>query len=72
MAAAAGMTSAIMNPLHVEDMSAVRAANVLLGHDPDCRTWLKTNRDPNAAAASAEGGEGRRARGERRRRRSAA
>lgn len=72
MAAAAGMTSAIMNPLHDEDMNAVRAANVLLGHDPDCRTWLNANRDPNAAAASAEGGDGRRARGERRRRRSAA
>jgi 5-methyltetrahydrofolate--homocysteine methyltransferase len=71
MAAAAGMTSAIMNPLHDEDMNAVRAANVLLGHDPDCRTWLKANRDPNAVPAGAEGAEGRRARGERRRRRTA-
>ena len=53
MAMAAGMTSAIMNPLHDEDMNAVRAANVLMGHDPDCRTWLKANRDPNAAAPSA-------------------
>ena len=68
MAMAAGMTSAIMNPLHDEDMNAVRAANVLMGHDPDCRTWLRANRDPSAAAPE---GEGRRARGERRRRRAA-
>ncbi|PJK29052.1 methyltetrahydrofolate cobalamin methyltransferase [Minwuia thermotolerans] len=68
MAMAAGMTSAIMNPLHDEDMNAVRAANVLMGHDPDCRTWLKANRDPNAAPSETEG---RRARGERRRRRAA-
>ncbi|WP_416898368.1 MAG: dihydropteroate synthase [Minwuia sp.] len=72
MAAAAGMTSAIMNPLHDEDMNAVRAANVLLGHDPDCRTWLKTNREPAPEGAAAEGGEGRRGRGERRRRRATA
>jgi 5-methyltetrahydrofolate--homocysteine methyltransferase len=70
MAAAAGMTSAIMNPLHDEDMNAVRAANVLLGHDADCRTWLKTNRAPQPEGAAGEGARG--ARGERRRRRSAA
>lgn len=70
MAAAAGMTSAIMNPLHAEDMNAIRAANVLLGHDPDCRTWLTANREP--APEGAEAGGARGARGERRRRRSAA
>lgn len=70
MAAAAGMTSAIMNPLHDEDMNAIRAANVLLGHDADCRTWLKTNRTPAPEGAAGEGTRG--ARGERRRRRSAA
>lgn len=70
MAAAAGMTSAIMNPLHVEDMNAIRAANVLLGHDADCRTWLKANREPAPEGAEATGARG--ARGERRRRRSAA
>src|SRR6056297_1729894 len=50
MAAAIGMTSAIMNPLHKEDMDAIRAANTLNGHDPDCTNWLLANR--------AEGGEG--------------
>ena len=72
MASAMGMTSAIMNPLHLEDMNAIRAANVLNGFDPDCRTWLNANRDPSATPAGGEG-EGRRSgRGGERRRRSAA
>ncbi len=64
MAATAGMTSAIMNPLHEEEMSAIRAANVMLGNDRDCRRWITRYREP--AAAGAEGGRERR---ERRRRR---
>jgi len=44
MAAAVGMTSAIMNPLHKEEMDAIRAANTLNGFDPDCMAWLKANR----------------------------
>jgi len=44
MAAACGMTSAIMNPLHAEQMEAVRAANVLNGFDPDCLNWLAAHR----------------------------
>jgi 5-methyltetrahydrofolate--homocysteine methyltransferase len=62
MAAAVGMTSAIMNPLHKEDMDAIRAANTLNGHDPDCRKWLTANRP-----AGAEGEAGGRRRGGRRR-----
>ena len=62
MAAAVGMTSAIMNPLHKEDMDAIRAANTLNGHDPDCRQWLTANRP-----AGAEGEAGGRRRGGRRR-----
>lgn len=46
MAAAMGMTSAIMSPLHAEQMTAVQAANVLNGHDPDCAVWLAKNRPP--------------------------
>jgi len=61
MAIGAGMTSAIMNPLHAEEMTAVKGADVLMNHDPDCRTWLKTFREPTAA------GDGRRE-GRRRRR----
>ena len=63
MAAAVGMTSAIMNPLHKEDMDAIRAANTLNGFDPDCMAWLRANRDP---AAGGEAGERRRERGRRR------
>lgn len=61
MAAAMGMTSAIMNPLHKEDMDAIRAANTLNGFDLDCMAWLRANRDPAAGA----GGEGGRRRGRR-------
>ncbi|MFT5507550.1 MAG: 5-methyltetrahydrofolate--homocysteine methyltransferase [Hyphomicrobiaceae bacterium] len=61
MAAAVGMTSAIMNPLHKEDMDAIRAANTLNGHDPDCSEWLRVNRP-----VAAEGEAGRRRGGRRR------
>ncbi len=64
MAAAMGMTSAIMSPLHAEQMTAVQAANVLNGHDPDCSVWLAKNRPP--APEGETGSRGRR--GGRRRR----
>jgi 5-methyltetrahydrofolate--homocysteine methyltransferase len=53
MAASNGMTSAIMNPLHNEDMHAILAANVLNGTDVSCRVWTKTFRE--AAPVAAEG-----------------
>jgi 5-methyltetrahydrofolate--homocysteine methyltransferase len=66
MAIGAGMTSAIMNPLHEEEMTGVRGADVMMGHDPDCMRWIKKYRAPAAAVeAGAEGGgrrEGRRRR----------
>ncbi|MGR3983872.1 MAG: dihydropteroate synthase, partial [Gammaproteobacteria bacterium] len=62
MAIAAGMTSAITNPLHEEVMQAVMGANVVMGNDPNCAKWLKKYRQPDP------GGE-RGARGGRRRRR---
>lgn len=49
MAAGAGMTSAIMNPLHGEVKNAVMAADVLNGTDKDCMAWIRDNRDPDAA-----------------------
>jgi 5-methyltetrahydrofolate--homocysteine methyltransferase len=64
MAIGAGMTSAIMNPMHAETKSAVLAADVLMGTDDNCATWIRANRDPNAPA-----GEGARAGREGRRRR---
>ncbi|MEO1710261.1 MAG: methyltetrahydrofolate cobalamin methyltransferase [Pseudomonadota bacterium] len=67
MASAIGMTSAIMNPLHREDMDAIRAANTLNGFDPDCRQWLMANRPEGEGGA-----EGRRERRTGRRRVAAA
>ncbi len=63
MAMGAGMTSAIMNPMHAEVKTAVMAADVLAGHDRDCAAWIRENRDPNAG----EGAGGARRRGGRRR-----
>ncbi|MGB1110460.1 MAG: dihydropteroate synthase [Gammaproteobacteria bacterium] len=55
MSIGAGMTSAIVNPLHAEVVQGVRAADVVMGHDPDCATWLRAYREPPA-----EGGRERR------------
>lgn len=57
MAAGAGMTSAIMNPLHSEEMHAILGANVMNGADPECRRWIEKFREP--AAAGSEGRERR-------------
>ncbi|MEM7072395.1 MAG: methyltetrahydrofolate cobalamin methyltransferase [Pseudomonadota bacterium] len=48
MAICAGMTSAIMNPLHKEEMQGVYGANVMMGRDRDCGHWIKTYRAPTA------------------------
>jgi 5-methyltetrahydrofolate--homocysteine methyltransferase len=48
MAIGAGMTSAITNPLHTEEIAGVMGADVLMGHDRDCRRWLKAFRAPPA------------------------
>ena len=63
MAIASGMTSAILNPLHSEEMLSVKAADVLMGHDPNCATWLSANRP----VGQGEAGAGGRRRGGRRR-----
>ena len=60
MAIAAGMTSAIMNPLHAEETGAIMGAEVLMGRDRFGRRWLTAYR-----AQGVERGERR----ERRRRR---
>jgi len=61
MAIGAGMTSAITNPMVAELMQAVRGADVLMNHDPQCVNWITAYREPPK-----EGG-----RGTRRRRRTA-
>lgn len=79
MAASHGMTSAIMNPLHDEDMHAIFGANVLNGTDAHCKFWTNRFREmtagPSASAQAAglqssnEDIEARRAARESRRRR---
>jgi len=68
MAIAAGLTSAITNPLHEEVMQAVMGANVVMGRDANCAKWLKKYRQP-AAVDGAGGEHGARGGRERRRRR---
>ena len=41
MAISAGMTSAIMNPVRQVEMEAIRAANMLMNHDPNGGEWIK-------------------------------
>jgi 5-methyltetrahydrofolate--homocysteine methyltransferase len=60
MAAGHGMTSAIMNPLHDEDMHAIFAANTLNGLDPDCRKWVSKFREPAPEGRGAREGRRRR------------
>ena len=67
MAIGAGLTSAITNPLEESVVQAVLGADVMMGHDSDCRRWIRKYRAP----ASVEGAEGARGRREGRRRRRA-
>ncbi len=62
MAVGAGMTSAIMNPLHSEVKSAVMGADVLMGNDQNCANWISIHRDPDAALPR-RGGRSNRRRG---------
>ena len=71
MAIGAGMTSAIMNPVRSVEMEAIRAANMLMNHDPNGAEWIRFSRILDAvkegasfpeacAAQAAAGGRGRR------------
>jgi 5-methyltetrahydrofolate--homocysteine methyltransferase len=74
MAIGAGLTSAIMNPMHLEIVKSCMAADVMMGHDPDCARWIRRFREAaplqasGAAAAAPQGAmRGRREGGHRRR-----
>ena len=67
MAAGAGLTSAIMNPLHPEDMVAIRGADVMNGNDPNCARWIRTYREPAVEGAEPTGDRGGRENRRRRR-----
>lgn len=68
MGISAGLTSAIMNPLHAEDLQAVMGADVMMGHDRDCMRWIRKFRETSPTAVT-DGGEARGRRESRRRRR---
>jgi 5-methyltetrahydrofolate--homocysteine methyltransferase len=70
MAIASGLTSAITNPLHGDIVRACMAADVMMGHDPDCARWIRRFREvpaPGAPGASGDAPRGRREGGHRRR-----
>ena len=63
MAIASGLTSAITSPLHPEMLNAVKAADVLMGNDPHCASWIALNGDRaggDATRGRRGGREGRR------------
>ncbi len=62
MVAQAGMTSAIVNPLHDGLVQAVKAADVLLAHDENCQAWIQRYREPVAVDSVAGRSRGRRRR----------
>jgi 5-methyltetrahydrofolate--homocysteine methyltransferase len=55
MAIAAGLTSAITNPLHGDVIRSCMAADVMMGHDPDCARWIRRFRASSAPGATASG-----------------
>lgn len=46
MAIGAGLTSAITNPMVPALMQAVRGADVIMNHDPQCMSWIANYREP--------------------------
>jgi 5-methyltetrahydrofolate--homocysteine methyltransferase len=52
MAIAAGLTSAITNPMEREIKQAIMAADVMMGNDENCATWIKTGRPEGTGGAS--------------------
>jgi len=55
MAIAAGLTSAITNPLEPEIKRAILAADVMMGNDDNCINWIVSNRRELADSEGATG-----------------
>jgi 5-methyltetrahydrofolate--homocysteine methyltransferase len=60
MAIGAGMTSAIMNPLHLEEMTGIMGADTLMGHDAHCAAWIRKFREAPPEGEAMAGQRGRR------------
>jgi len=55
MAISNGLTSAITNPLLPDVRAAIKAADVLMGHDQDCASWIANCRPTIVAGEAADG-----------------
>ena len=62
MAISNGLTSAITNPVKPELKQTILAADVMMGNDENCMTWIQANRQPGAAGAGSGERRSRRAR----------
>jgi 5-methyltetrahydrofolate--homocysteine methyltransferase len=51
MAIANGLTSAITNPLELEIKRSILAADVFMGNDENCLTWIQSQRELSSEAA---------------------
>ena len=51
MAMGAGLTSAITNPMAEGLMQAIRGADVIMNHDPQCTDWITRYREPPKGGA---------------------
>jgi 5-methyltetrahydrofolate--homocysteine methyltransferase len=71
MAISNGLTSAITNPIEHEIKQGIQAADVFMGHDANCLTWIQANRQPSPPGDATGSSEARRERRERRPRREA-
>ena len=49
------MPCTITNPLEPELMTAIRAADVMMGNDENCAAWIMSQRQAAAAPAGAPG-----------------
>lgn len=55
MAIAAGMACAITNALEPAIKKAILAADLMMGHDENCMTWITAHRDSGAESGSTDG-----------------
>lgn len=62
MAIGAGLSSAIVNPLHAEELAGIRGADLIMGHDEDCMHWISAyNENDERRGSGRRGGRRRRA-----------
>ena len=68
MMMAAGLTSAITNPLETEIRQGIMVGDVMMGNDPNCASWITANRPAQEDSSNGKGDTRERRRSSRRRR----